>query len=65
MPPAITMPISSTCRSRPTSYFLRKSGVVKYSGKWNASTASTASPPEVSAMMPVILPLPTGRAPDW
>src|SRR5258708_9592056 len=65
MPPAITMPTSRISRSTLTSYFFRRSGVVRYCGKWNASTDSTASPPRVRAITPVILPFPRSMAPDW
>ena len=64
-PPAITIPTSRISRSTFTSYFRRRSGVVRYSGKWKASTDRTARPPSVRAMIPVILPRPTSRAPDW
>src|SRR5260370_1347544 len=43
----------------------RNTGCSLYTGKWNASTDSTASPARVRAMTPVILPFPSSMAPDW
>ena len=45
--------------------FLPQVRVVRYSGKWNASTDITASPPNVRAITPVILPFPSSRGPVW
>ncbi len=56
-------PASRSCRNVATEYSWRSSGVVRYSGKWNASTASRHSTPSVSAITVAITPWPKRNAP--
>ncbi len=57
-PPAMISVTSSTSRRKPTEYCWRSSGVVRYCGKWKASTARAQRIASEKAMTPLIMPMP-------
>ena len=61
--PASTSDQNSSSRMTSTLYDLRSSGVVRYSGKWNASTPRKQSAASIRAITPETMPLPGCSAP--